>query len=106
MAYTGRSPQSALKQKFYASVAGARTRKVPFRLTYEQWLWLWERALGPDWVRMKGSHRGQYCMARFGDRGPYEIGNVVIKLATEKVCAAKSKRDNFSELNGVLCLPT
>ena len=106
MSYAGRSPQCVLNQKFYNRKAQALKRGVPFRLTYEQYVFVWERALGPNWQRMRGSHRGEYCMARFGDRGSYEIGNVTIKLATENVGEAKSKRYNFSELNGVLSLPT
>ena len=28
----------------------------------------------------RGPHRGEYCMSRFGDRGPFKLGNVCICL--------------------------
>ena len=45
-------------------------------------------------------------MSRFGDRGAYELGNVVIKLTTENTSEGRTKQYNFSELTGVLSLPT
>jgi len=106
MAYAGRSPQSVLKQRYFSQISDARRRPVTFNLTFEQWVWVWERALGPDWARMIGNQRGGYCMARFGDRGGYELGNVVIKLSAENRSEGKTGRYNFSELNGILSLPT
>ena len=55
----------------------AKGRGIAFRFTLVGW-WLWWKAelrrLGPDAVR--GRKRGQYVMARNGDQGAYEDGNV------------------------------
>ena len=92
-------------RQFYLAKDRAYVRGVPFLLTREQFVGLWERALGPDWRKFRGQHRGQYCMGRFGDRGAYELGNVEIILSTENVSHAKTGRYNFSHLNGILSLP-
>ena len=55
----------------------AKKRGIAFRFTLVGW-WLWWKAelrrLGPDAVR--GRKRGQFVMARNGDQGAYEDGNV------------------------------
>lgn len=51
----------------------AKQRGVPFRFTFEQWWAEWE----PYW-HLRGHRLDQYCMARIGDRGAYEVGNVKI----------------------------
>jgi hypothetical protein len=55
----------------------ARFRDIPFLLTFEQWWAIWQQS--GKWEQ-RGSRRGQYCMARYGDQGAYEIGNVSICL--------------------------
>ena len=97
-----RTPQTA----FYRIRYTAGRRGIPYNLSFEQWVWIWQRALGQNWWEYLGKRRGQYCMARFGDRGTYEIGNVQIILGTENVSEAKTGRYNFCHLNGILGLPT
>lgn len=58
----------------------ALTRNIPFLLTFEEWWSLWEQS--GKWEQ-RGWRRGQYCMARVGDMGSYEIGNVRICLAED-----------------------
>ena len=58
------------KHKYHA--AG---KNVPFLLTYEEWLDIWQKS---GHIHEIGTKKGQYCMARFGDKGGYEIGNVEI----------------------------
>ena len=79
-------------QLYYRAKARARSRGIEFRLTREQWVNIWVQALGPDWRKKRGQHRGQYSMTRFQDRGPYAIGNVEIKLSTENVAEAARAR--------------
>jgi hypothetical protein len=55
----------------------ARKRGIPFKLTFKQWFALWEES--GKW-KQRGNRTGQYCMARPGDKGAYEVGNVVIIL--------------------------
>lgn len=49
-------------------------------MTFDEWWKLWE----PYW-HLRGSGTGKYNMARRGDIGAYEAGNVFIQLATENV---------------------
>jgi hypothetical protein len=58
----------------------ARHRGIPFLLTFAEWRSIWESS--GRWEQ-RGAGKGQYVMARPGDRGSYEIGNVVIQLAEE-----------------------
>jgi hypothetical protein len=60
----------------------AKLRGIPFRLTYEQWLKIWEDS---GHLHERGTRRGQYVMARNGDKGPYAIGNVRIVTAIENI---------------------
>jgi hypothetical protein len=53
--------------------ARAKSRAIPFLLTFEEWWSIWK----PHWHE-RGCGRGKYCMARFGDCGPYAVGNVKI----------------------------
>jgi len=56
----------------------AAARNIPFHLTFEEWLDIWMSS--GKWEQ-RGWRHGQYVMARFGDKGAYEIGNVSIILA-------------------------
>jgi len=66
----------------------ARSRKIEFQFTFEQWLAWW----GDDIVN-RGCRRGQLVMARLGDQGPYHPDNVR-KLTME---------DNIKEALSVRC---
>jgi hypothetical protein len=64
-----------MRRQYWAQKSNAKRRGIPFLLTYEQWYGIWKRS-GHLSDRGKGTDR--YCMARFHDRGAYEIGNVHI----------------------------
>jgi hypothetical protein len=51
----------------------ARRRGIPFRLDFEQWISIWKES-----GHLDERGRSGYVMARFGDTGAYEIGNVRI----------------------------
>ena len=53
----------------------ARTRGIPFLMTFAEWCGVWERS--GQWER-RGRGRGKYYMARENDEGPYSVGNVRI----------------------------
>jgi hypothetical protein len=72
--YRERHSQSMI-YKYRAHRQNAKARGIVFRLTFEQWAAIW-KASG-KWKR-RGSLRGTYCMARYGDQGAYEVGNVAI----------------------------
>jgi hypothetical protein len=58
----------------------ARSKGRGFELTYEQWLEIWQAS---GHLHERGPYKGQYVMARFGDKGPYAIGNVEIITAEQ-----------------------
>lgn len=66
----------------------AKRRGIPFLLTYEEWCVIWMES--GKWEE-RGHNRGQYCMARFGDKGGYEVGNV--RICTVEENAAERNRN-------------
>lgn len=55
----------------------ARKRGIDFNFTFEDWLSFWQAS--GHWEQ-RGRNKGQYVMSRYGDVGPYELGNVFIQL--------------------------
>lgn len=68
------------REKYGDARRAAKLRGIPFLMAFEEWIGMW-KASG-HWEQ-RGWRRGQYVMARPGDKGPYEIGNVKICLAEE-----------------------
>lgn len=60
----------------------AKRRGIPFLLTFEQWLQIWKDSGHLD---QRGRKRDEYCMARYGDIGAYEVGNVHIILSSQNM---------------------
>jgi hypothetical protein len=60
----------------------AKERGVPFLMTFEEWWSIWDTS--GKWP-LRGCRKGQYVMARFGDEGGYEAGNVRICTSSENV---------------------
>lgn len=58
----------------------AHYRNIPFELTYKQWMSIWTKS---GKLQQRGRKRGQYVMARKGDKGAYSKGNVRIITNTE-----------------------
>lgn len=58
----------------------AAVRGIEFKLTFEEWWNVWKQS--GRWCQ-RGIYKNQYCMARFGDCGAYEIGNVKIITAKQ-----------------------
>jgi hypothetical protein len=69
--------------------ASAQRRGIPFLLTFEEWWRIWEDS--GHWAE-RGRQRGQYCMARHGDQGAYEVGNVTICLDYENGSAPRNEQ--------------
>lgn len=74
-----------LRTDFIEHRLNAKDRGIGFELTFSQWLEIW---IASGKVRRRGCRRGQYVMARHGDRGPYAVGNVKIILASENIAEA------------------
>lgn len=71
---------SNLRRAFASQKACAKRRRIGFELTFDEWLAMWESS---GKLKQRGCKKGQYVMARFGDKGDYEIGNVKIILHSE-----------------------
>ncbi len=67
-------------RRFEQHRKNAQYRGIEFRLTFAEWLQIW-RDSGK--LHLVGRGKGKYCMARRGDAGAYEIGNVDIKPTVE-----------------------
>jgi hypothetical protein len=78
--YHFESAPKALRLAYYGQKTHAKNRGIPFRLSFPQWLKIWQRS---GHLHERGCRQGEYVMARFGDQGGYEIGNVKIILHTE-----------------------
>jgi hypothetical protein len=60
--------------------ANAKWRGVAFLLTFDEWWGIWNAS--GKWEQ-RGRQTGRYVMARFGDAGPYAMGNVRICTSQE-----------------------
>lgn len=79
------------RSAFYSQRNTARERGIEFLLTFDEWLQIW---LDSGHLQERGRKCGQYCMARFGDKGPYAIGNVKIILHGENLREALVGNDH------------
>jgi hypothetical protein len=78
-----------LRHDFRSQKSSAKIRGIPFELTFEEWLQIWQDS---DHLHERGRKKGQYCMARFGDIGPYAVWNVKIILHGENVSDGQTGR--------------
>lgn len=70
----------------------AKRRGVRFNLTFEQWRDWW----GADFV-LRGRKRTELCMCRYGDTGPYELGNIYKATNAENRESPRSKDEGLHE---------
>lgn len=63
------------KTKFNAHKSNAKRRGIEFKLTFDEWVDIWEKS-GKWGERGRGADK--YCMCRIGDVGSYSIDNVFI----------------------------
>jgi len=82
------------KIKYEAHRRGANTRNIPFLLSFEEWSNIWEQS--GHWEE-RGKKKGQYCMSRIGDTGPYAVGNVFIQLHSENMSQAQKGKTQTEE---------
>lgn len=77
------SRKKYLDQRWNATIK----RNIKWNLCFETWMKWWE-ATG-HWHE-RGCKTGQYCMARFNDIGPYELGNIKCILQSENSSEAQT----------------
>ena len=58
----------------------AKQRGIQWLFTFQEWFEMWY--FSGKW-RERGCGRGQYCMMRNADAGPYSVDNVTIGLADD-----------------------
>lgn len=78
-----------LHQAFIEQKYNARRRKIAWRLTFEQWLAIWEAS---GHLAQRGRKSGCYVMARNRDRGAYAVGNVAIIAVSKNNSDAHARR--------------
>ena len=79
------------KKKYYDQKSHAKARGIPFLLSKEEWWDIWQKS--GHWEQ-RGRGVGQYCMARYGDKGPYAVDNVFIQLSSLNVRQAQIGNKN------------
>lgn len=79
---TYRSRELTAKRKYNVHKQGAKRRNVGFLLTFDEWWNIWQQS--GHWEE-RGNKKGCYCMSRYGDIGPYAIGNVFIQTCSQNV---------------------
>jgi len=73
--------RTSLQDKYGQQRGMSNKRKIPFLLSFDQWLKIWTDS---GHLHERGRKSGQYVMARKGDKGPYSIDNVEIVTVTKK----------------------
>jgi len=63
------------RRAYHQHRGNAKLRGVSFLLSFEEWYDVW---ISSGYWDQRGPASDQYCMARFGDVGAYEVGNVKI----------------------------
>lgn len=82
------------KLKYELHRNGAHRRNIPFLLSFEEWSDIWQQSGHWD---LRGKKKGQYCMSRIGDIGPYAVGNVFIQLSSDNMSQAQKGRAKSME---------
>jgi|SRR5665213_375909 len=67
----------------------AAQRDIPWGFTLKTWYQVWA---GSGHLEQRGTGKGQFCMARKGDVGPYTPDNVDIILFTQNSTDGINKR--------------
>jgi len=74
--------RGTLEGKYTMQIKNATARGIPFLLSFEQWLSIWNDS---GKLNERGRGAKKYCMCRYNDIGSYEIGNVFIGTGRENV---------------------
>lgn len=87
--------------RYAAQKKKAALRGIPFRMTLGEWWSVW-LASGKWGDRGRGA--GRYCMARHGDAGAYELGNVSIQSNSINSRDGLHRRTEPKQRCGVFCI--
>jgi len=76
-------------RKYMDQKKRAKQRNIEFKLTFEQWFEWW---LSTGKYHLRGCRKGNYVMARKGDQGAYELGNIECITTEENTINAQKGR--------------
>jgi len=79
--YGGPGHDSSPMKKYYTQRKNALARGIEWRIGFKEWWDMWQQS-GKWTLRGRGSG---YCMARWGDTGPYHPDNVYICSSSENI---------------------
>lgn len=74
---------------FRTQKSNARRRGIEWNLSFCEWWKIWQES--GKWPE-RGLSKGGYVMARFGDVGPYSVGNVEFILATDNMLQGQARK--------------
>ena len=72
-------------KKYKEQKKAAKRRGIEFKLTFEEWYEWWQQT---GHYHERGMYKGQYCMCRINDTGPYELGNIYCDLTSNNTRVA------------------
>lgn len=87
----GYSREVTPTRAFTSQARNSKIRKIPWRLTLWQWWKIWEES---GKYNQRGRGNG-YVMARYGDEGAYEVGNVLIISVRRNTSDGNKKNSNL-----------
>jgi hypothetical protein len=68
---------------FLAQRHRAKQRNIGWEMTFAEWWQLWCES--GHWDQRGRAHIGVYVMGRYGDAGPYKVGNVQIITHSQNI---------------------
>ena len=63
-------------QAFIQQKKNAKKRGIPWEISFKDWLTIWQKS---GKLHLRGKGKGKYCLARYGDKGPYSRINVFVQ---------------------------
>lgn len=83
-----------LKMAFNKQRVSAGFRGVPWMLTFDEWMDIWNKS---GFLKDRGRGKGKYVMARYRDVGPYSSDNVEIIKCETNAADARSNHPRTPE---------
>ena len=84
------------RHKYCNHRGNAARRGVPFLLSFDEWMDIWSQS---GHMHERGQYKGQYVMARYGDIGPYAVGNVRILTVEENRAEQKCSHETRAKMS-------
>jgi hypothetical protein len=82
-------PTLSPRKQWHNQKGAARTRGIAFRLTFDEWEQWWRDS---GHYHERGKRRDSYVMARIGDAGAYELGNLECITARRNCIDGNARR--------------